>query len=165
MTTTFDLLGGIKASPAVRPMFNVGCLLDIPTGRFLLGKHGESILNGGIANVNAICGRGNSFKTALLLYMLLQAMDRYMPSAANVYDTELTLSYQRFADLSKRMMNRLASFDFELSKTSKLQESSFNLLPEREGTISGFVLLIFVIALSVVFLLEFFFQIYSFPPR
>lgn len=124
MTTTFDLLGGINASPAVRPMFNVGSLLDIPTGRFLLGIHGESILNGGIANVNAICGRGNSFKTALLLYMLLQAMDRYMPSAANVFDTELTLSYQRFADLSKRMMNRLATFDFELSNEFKLTDKN-----------------------------------------
>jgi hypothetical protein len=124
MTTTHDLLGGINASPAVRPMFNVGCLMDIPTGRFLLGKHGESLLNGGIANVNAICGRGNSFKTAILLYLLLQTMDRYAPSVGNVYDTELTLSYQRFADLSRRMLIRLAEFNFELSNEFKMTDKN-----------------------------------------
>lgn len=122
--TNFNLMGGLKSSPPVRPMFNVGCLMDIPTGRWLIGKHGESLLCGGVTYINAVCGRGNSFKTAVVLFMLLQVMERYMPSVANVYDTEVSLTYQRFIDLSRRMLKRMASFDFETSEEFKLTDKT-----------------------------------------
>ena len=38
----------IKPAPAIKPLFNIGALLDIPTGMWVHGKHGESILLGGL---------------------------------------------------------------------------------------------------------------------
>ena len=38
-----------KPAPNLRPMLNLGCLFDIPTGRYRRGKNGEHILNAGLA--------------------------------------------------------------------------------------------------------------------
>ncbi len=34
-------------APRLRPFLNIGCLMDIPTGRYYEGNNGEMILNGG----------------------------------------------------------------------------------------------------------------------
>lgn len=49
-----SMLGKFKKAPKLRPLLNIGCLFDIPTGTYLKGKHGESILNGGLSYITGI---------------------------------------------------------------------------------------------------------------
>ena len=55
--------------PAFRPAINIGCMLDISTGKYELGKNGEMILNGGLGSLTGIASRPNNFKTALAVYL------------------------------------------------------------------------------------------------
>ncbi len=83
---------GFAQSPLHKAMLNIGCLFDITSGIFLRGKYGEMILNGGIANLTGIAGKGNSFKSTLMHYMMTQAMIRISPeSTGSLYDTELNM--------------------------------------------------------------------------
>jgi hypothetical protein len=80
-------------------MLNVGCLMDIPTGQYVKGTHGESILNGGFPTITAIAGRGNTFKSTIAHYMVLRAMENVLesglPTFLNSYDTEMNISKER----------------------------------------------------------------------
>ena len=94
--------------PAVKPMINIGCLFDIPTGFYLTGKYGESILNGGLASLTAIIGRGNFFKSTIKNHMLLSAFDKiYSVSPETMiyaYDTEINVhetALRRFTEKFK----------------------------------------------------------------
>ena len=62
MKQMFKTSPAFKEIDAFKIMYNVGCLLDIPTGTYIKGAHGESILNGGLGVLTAIAGRGNTFK-------------------------------------------------------------------------------------------------------
>lgn len=94
---------GMKKAPAIRPLLNIGCLFDIQTGRYFKGKHGEHILNGGLAHLTGIGGRGNTYKSTLGHFMGLRTLDRYGHSAFNVFDTENSATSERFVDLSRGM--------------------------------------------------------------
>lgn len=94
-----NLKGRLKPVPKIRPLLNVGCLMDIPTGSYYLGKHGESILNGGIAPLTGIGGRPNTYKSALAHAMNLIALSRYTNVDGSAYDTELSLSGGRLTRL------------------------------------------------------------------
>ena len=90
-------------APNVKPLINIGCLFDIPTGTYMEGKHGESILNGGLAYLTAIVGQGNYFKSTIKNYMLLSAFDKVrsqtQESSISSYDTEINVheeSLKRF---------------------------------------------------------------------
>lgn len=75
----------------IKIMINVGACLDIVSGRYVKGKHGEHILNGGLANLSGIAGRGNSFKSTIMHYMTLSAQGRMFGSFAGTYDTEMNI--------------------------------------------------------------------------
>ena len=92
-----------KKAPYIRPALNVGCLMDIPTGFYRIGKHGESILNGGLHRMTGIVGRGNMYKSTLAHFMNLRCFDRYPSAYSLVYDTELTLSMDRLQHLSDQI--------------------------------------------------------------
>jgi hypothetical protein len=77
--------------PNVKVMINIGSLLDIPTGTYMEGMHGEHILNGGLGNLTGIVGIGNSFKSTIMHYQMLTAMSRMTGSSANTYDTEINI--------------------------------------------------------------------------
>ena len=98
-------------APIIRPQFNVGGLLDIPTGKYVTGRHGESILNSGLAQINSVVGPQNSFKTALLMYVFFTVFSRYRLEQLGVYDTEVSLSYGRLEDIT-RQFPRLDALDF-----------------------------------------------------
>lgn len=89
-----------KKSPSVRPLLNLGCLMDIPTGRYRVGVHGESTLNGGLAHITGIGGAGNTFKSTLAHYMTLICVARHIKASAVVYDTEISLMMERLVELS-----------------------------------------------------------------
>ena len=98
----------LKLSPAVKIMFNIGALLDIPTGYYLTGKHGESILNGGLGMLTGITGIGNNFKSTIMHYMMLSAAskvnevsDTYM----STYDTEINIHEHRLINFTYQFDN------------------------------------------------------------
>ena len=88
-------------APRFRPAINIGCCLDVPTGHYELGVHGESILNGGISGITGICARPNNFKTALLVYMMLMLRRSCRKTHQIVYDSEGTFyGVNRFTNTS-----------------------------------------------------------------
>lgn len=81
---------GFARTPLHKAMINIGAGFDIATGTFLEGKYGEMILNGGVANITGVAGPGNSFKSALIDYMIFMAMLRICTeSTGSKYDTEM----------------------------------------------------------------------------
>ena len=86
---------------------NIGCLMDIPTsgGRYYVGKHGESICNGGMMLVEGAGARGNMNKTTFIMFRLLRVIDRYANSNSSVYDTEMSLTTTRILTLAMNMSN------------------------------------------------------------
>lgn len=100
-----DLTKYFLPAPKVRPLLNLGCLMDIPTGRYLIGAHGESILNGGLSNVEGIGGRGNTFKSMLTHFRKLTVMNRYVRTILQIYDTENTVTSARIGQITYHMPN------------------------------------------------------------
>jgi len=60
-----------KTKPKV--LINIGSLMDIPTGSYVTGAKGESILNGGLGMITGVIGAGNNFKSTIMHYMMLTA--------------------------------------------------------------------------------------------
>ena len=89
---------------SVKPLINIGCLFDIPTGTYETGKHGESILNGGLGILTAIVGIGNNFKSTIAHYQMLSALSKIFPmfeTSLSTYDTEMNIHESRLAELSQ----------------------------------------------------------------
>ncbi len=100
------LLPNFEQSKNVKHSFNVGCLFDIPTGYYVKGKYGESILNGGLAFLTAIVGIGNSYKSTILHYLGLSALNRIFyateESSMSTYDTEININHNRLEKFVSR---------------------------------------------------------------
>lgn len=78
----------------VKLLLNIGACLDIPTGFYMKGIYGQNVLCGGLGCITAVVGRGNRFKSTILHYMMLSAMDRLFTtteSSASTYDTEINI--------------------------------------------------------------------------
>lgn len=97
------------AAPSVKVMINIGALLDIPTGTYMTGMHGESILNGGLGNLTGVVGMGNNFKSTVMHYQMLTAMSRMKDSTANTYDTEINIHESHL----KQFISRAEAFKGE----------------------------------------------------
>lgn len=107
---------GFVSAPKIKPMINIGACLDIPTGHWLLGKHNESILNGGLGLLTGIAAIGNNFKTTLMDYMMLSAMDKIIsvaPTNAATYDTEMNRHLPRMMKLAEQFPNLMAHNIFD----------------------------------------------------
>ena len=107
-----------KGLSGIKPMLNIGCLHDIPTGTYVLGKNGESILIGGVPHIEGVIGRGNTNKSTLTKFRITRILDRYgapdinmepFPNYATAmeYDTENSSSIKRIESLSKLSSPRL----------------------------------------------------------
>lgn len=105
MSKRFSFSRKLKPSPKVRPLLNIGCLLDISTGKYYFGKHGESILNGGLAPLTGIGGRGNTYKSTIAHHMSLTVLNRYPSASWNMYDTEMSFTSNRAHDLARHKQN------------------------------------------------------------
>ena len=62
----FEFLKTITPAPFIRPELNCGCLTDIPTGRYHVGIHGESLLSGGLSLSEGTVAGPNHFKTTYM---------------------------------------------------------------------------------------------------
>lgn len=101
-----------QAAPKLRPQLNIGCLHDIPNGRYHRGRHGESILNGGLAYIEGVGGRGNMGKSTYAHFKKLRILDRHVRSILGVYDTETSLTFGRLEGL-KQHLPHLSQIDLE----------------------------------------------------
>ena len=90
----------IERGRPIKILVNIGACLDIITGRYITGKYGESILNGGLANLTGITGGGNSFKSTIGHYMQLAGLNRLYASRLLTYDTELNIQEWRLTELA-----------------------------------------------------------------
>ena len=82
----------LTQAPNVKVMINIGALLDIPTGKYLRGKHGEMILNGGLGFLTGVVGIGNNFKSTVMHYMGTTMVARMgQSSGLSTYDTEINI--------------------------------------------------------------------------
>lgn len=98
----------LNAAPAVKLMFNIGALLDIPTGFYLKGKYGESLLLGGLGMLTGVVGAGNTFKSTMEHYMMLSAVDRIMyatETSMSTYDTEINIHEHHLKHFTARFSN------------------------------------------------------------
>lgn len=87
-------------------LYNVGCLMDLPTGSYVRGQRGENIINGGLGSLVAVVGKNNTFKSTIMHYMTLSAASKvagcgYSPYI-NTYDTEMNIHPERLLYFSKR---------------------------------------------------------------
>lgn len=106
-----SIFAGLPSIPAFRPAYNIGGMLDIPTGSYHQGAYGEMILNGGLYSTLSIAGPGNSFKSAASLFVNLSVAERIEQYDLSIYDSEASLSYDRVNQLAKRFDN-ISQIDF-----------------------------------------------------
>lgn len=97
----------LRLPAPVKVAFPVGGLLDISTGDYIKGTHGQMVLNGGIAFVTGYLGPGNSFKTTIMRFSEISLMNRMFVTAgddlySSSYDTETNLSEQRITRLCQQ---------------------------------------------------------------
>ncbi len=95
----------LEQTKSVKPLINIGATFDVPTGYYVTGKHGESIMNGGLGIITGIIGIGNNFKTTMEHYQSLSAMDRIYTSfltSLATYDTELNVHEHRLSALAEK---------------------------------------------------------------
>jgi hypothetical protein len=107
------MFGKVIEKPLFRPSLNVGGMYDVPTGHYEFGKHGESIMNGGVGPLTGIASRPNNFKTALAIFMQAMIRRAFQNAYGLIYDTEGTLSpIVRFQTISLAFAE-LAAIDWD----------------------------------------------------
>lgn len=98
------LKSNLEANDAVRLLYNIGALLDVPSAFFVKGKNGEYIMLGGLGNLTGMTGIPNSFKSTILHYMMLSAAARIYSTTKqcvlDTYDTEFSIHEARLAELA-----------------------------------------------------------------
>ena len=107
-------------SPKYRFQIPIGGCIDIPTGRIVEGMKGESIIMGGLPTISGVVGIGNNFKSTIVHWMMMQALDRVQESHDSIYDlydTEVNVVPERLAKLSQR---------FEHIDSSLLEDASLS---------------------------------------
>lgn len=95
----------IDRAPKFKLLYNVGALLDIPTGFWVKGRHGENILLGGCGQITAVTGPGNSFKSTLAHYIKLSAANKifsFMDTVIQDYDTEVNIHEDRLLNFTEQ---------------------------------------------------------------
>lgn len=99
---------GFEQSQNIKLLINIGGGLDIPTGFYIKGFHGEHILLGGLGMITGIVGIGNSFKSTISHYMMLSAADRLsstVETSMSTYDTEINIHEERLKEFTRKFDN------------------------------------------------------------
>lgn len=88
-------LPNFKTAQPIRVYYQIGGLMDIPTGSYVRGARGEWLLNGGIASFEGTAGPGNSSKSTFCDCRILTAMHRYELASGFKHDTENSAALSR----------------------------------------------------------------------
>lgn len=106
MKTVFNNPPAHEAIDPYKILYNIGAMMDLPTGSYVRGVKGENILNGGFGALVAMVGRPNFFKSTIEHYMTLSAASRIAASGyapyINTYDTEMNIHLDRLLIFSRR---------------------------------------------------------------
>jgi len=93
--------------PALIPNTVVGCLVDISIGVIRTGTRGELWIDGGLSGSTVLAGPGNTYKTALSLFLMTSSYAtlslHQKEVSALVYDTETTLNPSRIETFHKKL--------------------------------------------------------------
>ena len=83
------------------PYYNTRTPIDIGTGEFVRGSHGEWLLNGGIGPVNGLAGRSGYYKSTTVDKIVTDLLEIYPDTEFFKMDTENTsTSIERFVRLA-----------------------------------------------------------------
>ncbi len=99
------LIPKFERSPVVKAMLNIGGGFDIPTGVWMTGIHGESIINGGLGAITGVVGIGNNFKSTIMHWMMLTACARIIQqhiTSISTYDTEINIHEAHLQEMAIR---------------------------------------------------------------
>lgn len=106
MRNIFSTKPAFTPIDAYKVLYNVGSLMDLPTGFYVKGMKGENIVNGGMGSLVAIVGKPNVFKSTIAHYMILSAASKIAASGIspyiNTYDTEMNIHPDRLRYFSNR---------------------------------------------------------------
>lgn len=97
-----ETIGTEYQADDIAPKLNTGSIMDGFCGKYVLGSHGESILNAGMAAINGIVGLNNQNKSTIADGMAMGAFNLYYPAAATVMYNETEGSRTR-QDMEDRM--------------------------------------------------------------
>lgn len=94
-----------KVPPKI--LVNVGALFDIPNCSFVIGKKGETIINGGLGYITLIAGPTSNYKSTIMHYLMLQASNRMGGKDIGMYtyDTECNISIDRLEFMASKFPN------------------------------------------------------------
>lgn len=99
-----DFMGEFfRVAPEIKPYLNVGFPMDMATGVYYKGKHGQNVLNGGILRVMGYGGRGNMYKSTIMHTHALAALNYYSCSTLTTHDAEGSTQVSRYYKLAERM--------------------------------------------------------------
>lgn len=105
MKKVFNKQPEMTVIDAMKVYYNIGALMDIPTGDYVRGARGENILNGGLGALTAVAGKPNTFKSTIAHYMTLAAAAHVASSGyapfINTLDTEMNMIPKRLLFFSK----------------------------------------------------------------
>jgi hypothetical protein len=105
MKKVFNTKPAMTSIDPMKVYYNIGALMDIPTGQYVRGERGENILNGGVGALTAVVGKPNMFKSTIAHYMTLSASAKISSSGyapfINTYDTESNMLPERLLFFSK----------------------------------------------------------------
>lgn len=95
---------------------NTGTLFDLATGNFIPGKDNSMILHGGIFSTNSICGRPQTYKSAIAGGYFGRILKNYSNATGLAWETEMSLQGKpRLIDIcgskENTIENRFEYFD------------------------------------------------------
>lgn len=96
-----------KEDKAKRVSIPIGAGLDVPSGRYVEGLKGESVLVAGLSYVTGLVGGPNTLKSTMMHYMVLTAVSRMfeamVATIVDALDTEQTMIAERINELSSNI--------------------------------------------------------------
>lgn len=110
----------------IKPSINVGCGFDILNGTYYRGRNGENILSGGLSYIMGFAGKGNQFKSTMMVWMFLTAMARMKGSAGNMYDTEMNIHEERVIAIMMNILDLNGEDLIELGRLNLTDKSVYS---------------------------------------
>ena len=120
-----DILGLGFIAELIEPIpvkirYNTGLCLDLVTGRFVKGRYGDMVMNGGISPYTGIVGGPNMGKSTWMDSQLLILNDRYgVPGIS--HNNEADAQPERWRDISKYIAPSIYNFDEDMRKHPSLR--------------------------------------------
>ena len=108
----------------------IGPLIDLLHCEFIKGRHGETIVNGGLPPYTVVIGSVNNYKTTIIIFLALMSLMRIReagyPTRADMLDTEISFKFNRLFQLASAISPQLAEWVKDIWHTSDTNSMSLN---------------------------------------